>query len=166
MSQFQADSAMGLNQDIDVNSTTLQDTLGRTITATDTASTAYGEGEFIYLQGVASTAVGSVVTYQYGDYVTALASANGVGLVAVAMSACVAGEYGWYQIRGLSVMKVLASFAADKLVYLTSTAGSVDDAVVVGDAIQPSYSFTAIDTPSTGLAEVSIDHPFVSNISN
>ena len=66
----------------------------------------YGEGEFIYLLGVASTVVGSIVTYNASTYQTALC-AVGTGIspspVAVAMSANVAGSYGWYQIAGVAV---------------------------------------------------------------
>jgi hypothetical protein len=166
MSDFRiVDGHLG-GQEIDETSATLEDQLGREITALDQASTEYGFGTFIYLKGVAATAVGSVVTFDRGDYVTTLAVANGVGSIGVAMSACLAGEYGWYQICGRSVMKVLASFAADLIPYLTATAGSVDDAVVVGDEIYTGFSFTAIATPAAGQAEVSIDRPFVTNASN
>lgn len=120
-----------------------------------------GAGEFIYLKGVASTVVGSVVTYDSASFATALGAANAVGNVAVAMAANVADTYGWYQITGKSAMKVLASFAADAAVYLTATAGSVDDAVVAGDRIHRALSLTAIDTPSTGLAYVDIERPHV-----
>ncbi|TMJ36273.1 MAG: hypothetical protein E6G87_10650, partial [Alphaproteobacteria bacterium] len=51
----------------------------------------YGAGEFIYLAGVASTVVGSLVTYDENLGTTALAPATGgKGPVAVAMSANVA----------------------------------------------------------------------------
>lgn len=66
----------------------------------------YGEGEFILLAGVASTAVGSVVTYNTTSYTTALAPA-GTNLpqpIAVAMSANTsASTWGWYQISGVAV---------------------------------------------------------------
>ena len=108
MSDFQVvDGSLG-GQAINENSATQKNQLGRCVVAQDMASTAYGFGEFIYLKGLASTAVGFAVTYQYGDYVTAHSTANAVGLVAIAMSACVAGEFGWYQIRGLAVVEVNA----------------------------------------------------------
>ena len=50
----------------------------------------YLAGEFIYLTGVASTVVGSIVVYSPDDFTTALAAANAVGPVAVAMSINVA----------------------------------------------------------------------------
>ena len=47
--------------------------------------------------------------------------------------------------------------------YLTSTASSVDDAVVAGDVIYGAYA-VADDSGGTTLA--SITHPFVNNVSN
>lgn len=124
----------------------------------------YGAGEFIYLAGVASTAVGSWVTYNLDDGSTALLAANAIGPVAVAMSANVASQYGWYQISGKAVGKALASYADNALVYATATAGSVDDAVVAGDKVRLAKGASAVDTPSTGLAEFEISRPFVDDI--
>lgn len=68
----------------------------------------YGEAEFILLAGVASTAVGSLVTYNTTSFTTALApiGANKPQPIAVAMSANTAATtWGWYQISGIAVMK-------------------------------------------------------------
>ena len=132
--------------------------LGKIVCAQDPT---YGEGEFIYLKGVASTVVGSFVTYNMDDGSTALLAANAIGPVALAMSINVAGQYGWYQIQGKAVGKVLASFADNANCYATATAGSADDAVVAGDRIKRCKGASAIDTPSTGLAELEIDRPFM-----
>lgn len=145
------------SQAIATNSTTQQHPLGTIVVADDPT---YGAGEFIYLQGVASTAVGSWVTYNADDFSTALTVANAIGPVAVAMSACVANEYGWYQIQGKAVGKALTGYVDNALVYITSTAGSVDDAVVAGDRIKRAKGASAVGTPSTGLAEFEIDRPF------
>jgi len=66
----------------------------------------YGPAEFIYLLGVASTTVGSPVTYSLSTYQTALApvGTNKPEPIAVAMSANVASQYGWYQISGQAVV--------------------------------------------------------------
>jgi hypothetical protein len=82
-----------------------------------------GAAEFIYLQGVASTGAGDVVEYT-SSFQTGLASIS-VGQaepLAVAMAACTASYYGWYQIAGLAtVSKASAtSFAADAAVGATS----------------------------------------------
>ena len=121
----------------------------------------YLAGEFIYLTGVASTVVGSIVVYSPDDFTTALASANAVGPVAVAMSINVASQYGWYQIGGKAVGKVLSGFADDGDCYLTATAGSIDDANVAGDFVSNMLGASAIGTPSAGLAELEIWRPFV-----
>lgn len=123
----------------------------------------YGAGEFIYLKGVASTVVGSVVLYAADDFSTSLAVADDIGPVAIAMQISVASTWGWYQIQGKGVAKVLAAFADNANCYLTATAGSVDDAVVAGDLVFNMKGASAIDTPSTGLAEVEIERPFVKN---
>jgi hypothetical protein len=102
------------SQAIADTSTTQKHPLGTIVRAKDPT---YGEGEFIYLLGVASTTVGAFVTYNVGTgYQTALAtSAVGVSNpMAVAMSANVASQYGWYQISGLAIGSTAgaASFAA------------------------------------------------------
>jgi hypothetical protein len=135
--------------------------LGTRVKAVDIASTAYGEGEFIYLKGVASTVLGSVVTFSSDDFSTALLVANAIDPVAVSMSINVASSYGWYQIYGKAVGKVLAAFADNANCYATATAGSIDDAVVAGDRVKCMKGASAIDTPSTGLAELEINYPFM-----
>lgn len=79
--------------------TTQMHPLGTIVTANDPT---YGQGEFIYLKGVGSTVVGSVVTFDSATFLTALAPAtiNTGAPVAFAMSANVANQYGWYQIAG------------------------------------------------------------------
>jgi len=119
----------------------------------------YGAGEFIYLKGVASTALGSWVTYNADDNTTALLAANAIGPVAVAMAATVADTYGWYQIGGKAIGKALTAFADDANVYATSTDGSVDDAVVAGDRVKSAKGASAVGTPSAGLAEFEIARP-------
>jgi hypothetical protein len=148
-------------QDIGDTSTTQNQPLGAIVEAVDRASTAYGAGEFVYLKGVASTVVGSFVTYNADDNSTALLAANAIGPVATAMSINVASSYGWYQISGKAVGKCLSGYADDGLVYATSTAGSIDDAVVSGDRMKLAIGASAIGTPSSGLAEFEIQRPFM-----
>jgi len=145
-------------QPIAVTDTTQNHPLGTCVKAADPT---YGAGEFIYLKGVASTVVGSWVTMHADDFTTSLLAANDIGQVAVAMSANVASQYGWYQIKGKAVGKALAGYADNGLVYATATAGSVDDAVVAGDRVKKAIGASAVDTPSTGLAEFEVDYPFM-----
>lgn len=124
-------------------------------------SPTYGRGEFIYLKGVASTLLGSWVTFNADDFTTALLAADAIGPVAVAMSDNVANQRGWYQLYGKAVGKALTGFVDNANVYATATAGSVDDAVVAGDRVKGAKGASALGTPSAGLAEFEIAYPFV-----
>ena len=88
------------SQAIADTSTTQNHPLGTIVQAEDPT---LGGGEFIYLQGVASTVVGSIVEYvtsfQTGLDTTALSTPRPL---AVAMSANVGSQYGWYQISGIA----------------------------------------------------------------
>jgi len=132
--------------------------VGTIVRATDPT---YGAGEFIYLKGVASTAVGSWVTYNMDDGSTDLLAANAIGPVAVAMAATVASTWGWYQISGKAVGKALTGYVDNANVYATATAGSIDDAVVAGDRVKNAKGASAVDTPSSGLAEFEIARPWM-----
>lgn len=89
-------------QPIAETSTVKRHALGTIVRASDAT---LGEAEFIYLQGIGSTVVGSIVSYSVA-FVTALDTAAATGPsqpLAIAMSANVASQYGWYQISGLAV---------------------------------------------------------------
>jgi hypothetical protein len=145
-------------QPIADTSTTQNNVLGMIVQATDAT---LGAGTFVYLQGLAATAVGSWVTYNASDNTTALLAANAIGPVATAMSANVASQYGWYQIEGKAVGKALAAYADNGLVFATATAGSIDDAVVAGDRVKLAKGASAVGTPSSGLAYFEIQRPFM-----
>lgn len=121
----------------------------------------YGEGEFIYLLGVASTTANSWVTYNSDNHGTTLLAANAIGAVGIAMAANVASQYGWYQIYGKAIGKALTGYVDNALVYATATAGSIDDAVVSGDRVKNAIGASAVDTPSSGLAEFEIYYPIM-----
>jgi hypothetical protein len=101
------------------------------------------------------------VTFNTDDNTTALLAANAIGPVAVAMSANVASQYGWYQIYGKAIGLCLAGFLDDANVYATATAGSVDDAVVAGDRVKNAKGASAIGVPSGSFAEFEIQYPFM-----
>jgi hypothetical protein len=156
-----------VGQAINENSTTQKVEIGRRIKCIDASVTgSLGIGEFVYLIGVASTAIGTAVTYDRYTGLTTRAAANAKGPIAFAMAATVASQYGWYQIFGNCAVKVLTGFASGNVAYLTATAGSLDDTAVAGDEVFTSVSVSAIDTPSTGLALISCSYPFVSDASN
>lgn len=88
----------------------------------------YGEGEFILLLGVAGTEVGSVVKYNATTYQTVLITATAVQdvPVAVAMSANLAGTFGWYQIAGNAVIKKTAVAVTPQVtLFISATSGRV-----------------------------------------
>lgn len=161
MSDYHITNPIAGMQNIGDTSTTQNHVLGTIVQAVDVASTAYGAGEFVYLLGVASTVLGSFVTYNADDNSTALLAADAIGPVAVSMSINVASQYGWYQISGKAVGKALTGYADNALVFATATAGSIDDAVVAGDRVKLAKGASAVGTPSTGLAEFEIQRPFM-----
>lgn len=147
-----------IGQLIAESSTVARHALGTIIRAKDPI---YGAGEFIYLKGVASTAIGSWVTYNLDDGGTTLLAANAIGPVAIAMSANVANQFGWYQIQGKAIGLCLAGFVDNANVYATATAGSVDDAVVAGDRVKNATGASAIGVPSGSFAEFEIARPWM-----
>ncbi len=132
----------GIGALTDFGTTQLYD-LGRRCKAKDQGATAYGYGEFIYLKGVVSTVRGSLVLIK-DDWSTSLAAARDKGALAVALSACVASNFGWYQVLGQGVI-VCGTVAANTPLYLAGS-GTVDDAVVAGDQVIGMRAVTADDT--------------------
>lgn len=120
----------------------------------------YREGgkEYICLQGVASTVVGSVVTFDELGVSTLLA-ANAVGLVAIAQAIVdTTSKRGWYLVRGSCQAKVSAGFVDNANCYATATAGEVDDAIVAGDRVKNMIGRSAI---ASGTALVQVQYPFM-----
>ena len=147
------------------------------ITATDTSAKValgtrvravdptYGEGEFIYLVGVASTVIGSWVVYNTDAYTTILIVPNSKGPVAVAMSANVASQYGWYQIFGEAVANA-ADVADSGNVYIDTAAGRCDDALVAGDRVKNAKWTSAEDTAAVPKATAMLNYPFVDDFND
>lgn len=144
-----------LGQQIAETSTTQKDDLGRIVRCKDPT---YGVGEFIYLLGVASTEAGDWVTYNADDFSTTRLVGNAIGPVAVAMSANVASQYGWYQIQGKASANA-AVVSDNGKVYIDSVAGRCDDAVVAGDKVF-NAKWAAASTAVGTLTEVEIARPF------
>lgn len=126
-----------------------------------------GDGEFIYLPGVASLAYGDAIVYDLAPGAQAVVrTLSGTHLntgrpVAFAMAAILAGQYGWFQISGVAVASVLAAFAANLPIFLTTTAGNIDDAAVAGCQILGARSSSAIATPLAGKAYVTCNRPHI-----
>lgn len=151
-------------QPIATNSTVKNHDLGTIITARDST---YGSGEFVYLLGVASTVVGSVVTWNGNSTGTptfqttlAPATANLAQPVAVAMSANVAAQYGWYQISGMAVCATNGTLAAGPGPVYLAGSGQLSSTAVAGKQMVGAVNVTATGTPATAQAVVEINRPF------
>lgn len=127
-------SPVGMSADLTDFGTTLLFPLGTKVRAKDMGTTDYGFGEFMYLQGCASTVRGSVVTIN-DNWLTALVVADAKGGVGVALAANVASNYGWYQILGRGVATSETTIVDGTQAYVGATAGYIDDAATAGDQI-------------------------------
>lgn len=151
-------------QPIATTSTTANHALGTIIRAVDPT---YGGGEFIYLLGVASTVAGSLVTYNGNSsgtptWQTTLAPST-AGLaqpVAVAMSANVGSQYGWYQISGNAVVATNGTLAAGPAPVYLAGSGEVTSTQANGKQVVNAVNVTATGTPAAGFAVVEINRPF------
>ena len=155
------DTVIG-TQPIANTSTVQNQALGTVVRAYDPD---YGEGEFIYLLGVASTVVGSMVTYHPSTYQTALSpnTANTGNQVAFAMSANVASQYGWYQIGGTAVAKKTAvQVDPNVAIFQSGTTGRVMDTVASGKQVLGARSANvATVTTTTSTVLLRINRPFI-----
>jgi hypothetical protein len=123
-----------IGQGIEETSTTQKHQLGVIVQCKDSL---LGSAEFIYLKGVGSTVVGSIVNYD-DTWQTALDTAAVAGPsrpLAVAMSACVASNWGWYQISGMAVATKANSVSFADGAGLGSAAG-LAVAVATGTVLQ------------------------------
>lgn len=130
----------------------------------DAADPVNGGGRFVYLKGVASTVVGSLVTWDAAAsapaFQTALAgtTANAGQQLAVATAALVANTYGWYQIAGVAIVASAAGVTAGSKVWSAGT-GTVSVSAVTGTGINGMRTLTAVGTPAAGQCLVQLDHP-------
>ena len=117
--------------------------------------------EYIYLTGVASTAIGSWVVFDEA-HLTTLTVANVKGRVAVAMAATIASTYGWYQIYGKNIVAKGTSGSIDDndKLWVTATAGVVDDTDVATDLV---FGAIARSADSSGVFTVELNYPICHN---
>ncbi len=151
-------------QPISEASTTQQHVLGFRVRAKDPT---YGDGTFIYVKGVSSGAAGLLARYDTQTGATTLTGARTKGLVGVMMAALSStSTYGWLQIGGTADVQVAGTVAAGATVYLTSTAGKADDAVVAGDIVYGANFLTADGTPAANHALVALASPYCGDTDN
>jgi len=106
--------------------------------------------EYIYMPGLAAMVAGDWVMYSLATFVpTRLVNDAGsatAGLVAVAMGAILAANFGWFQIYGVvAVANVATTSSVSFSLYRTSTVGRAAVTAVAKDAIFG--AFTATTTP-------------------
>jgi len=124
-----------------------------------------GEGEFIYLPGVAATVAGDLIEYDLAPGAQATVrgsnatSSNAGRPVGFAMGANVAGTFGWAQISGVAIVNAVGGTVAGVMM-ATATAGSVGNTADPGDQILNARISTAVGTPSAGKAYATINRPF------
>lgn len=145
-------ASVGSLGDVD---TAARNALGTRVQGTD--STGNG-AEYIYLTGVASTIVGSVVTFDELS-ITTLIAANAKGPVAVATGLTVAATFGWYGIQGTFLTDVVANSADNSTIGRETTDGKVGDGRAAGDQIANAFQRAA--TTSAAVVLVQYDHPYV-----
>lgn len=148
-------------QDIMSTSTTQQHVLGTRVRGVDTGTLQYGEAEFIYLKGVASTAAGDLVVYDPVAATTTRAVAASRGPVAVAMSANVASQYGWYMVLGQAPVSTASAGtgAANALIQTSATAGQGTVSGTSGQKIDGAICKAAQGTPTASFTQVALHYP-------
>lgn len=125
-----------------------------------------GEGEFIYLPGVAAVAAGDAVLYDLAPAAQAtVRHSNATGSnsgrpVAFALNACVAGQFGWFQIGGVAIVSTVAGTVAGVMMG-TATVGSVGNTADAGDQILGARISTAVGTPAANKSYATINRPYV-----
>jgi hypothetical protein len=117
----------------------------------------YGEGEFIRLRGVASTAIGDAVVWD-NAFQTTRAVAASRGAVGVALSANVANQFGWYQISGLAAAKA-GTVVNNTAAQLSGTPGTLDDTTTAGQFVDGAVFKSADGTPAAGFAILQMSRP-------
>jgi hypothetical protein len=111
--------------------------------------------EYVYLQGIASTIVGSWVMYRSDTFITTLTVAAIKGKIAVATAAVLASQFGWYCINGLITGSVATGAAAGK-VWVTATPGRVDNTDVATDLVAGALQ---VGATAANLATFELNYP-------
>ena len=115
----------------------------------------------IYLSGVSSTAVGSVVVFQPGVWSTTLVASGVKGAIAIATAAVTAStNYGWYTYIGQDVGISRSAIASNVALFAGGVAGSLDDVAVKGDQVMNCLARNAAAADG-GSVILQIDRAFI-----
>ncbi len=118
---------------------------------------------YVYLIGVASTVIGSCVSFGVSTvsvWQTALSVTGVRGPIGIAMGAILAANWGWYQVYGLGSALFNGAAVTGACLFSAST-GKVDDAVVTGDRIDGATVATTVG--SAVLGAVFLNYPQMNN---
>lgn len=154
------DNTIGL-QPLTETSTTQAHPLGTLATGVDGGTLGYGAIIAIYLKGIASTAAGDLVIYDPKAATTTRTVAASRGPIAVALSANVANQFGWYAVEGLVPVSTTAAGtgAANSLLAVTATDGRATLSGGAGLKVSGALCKTAQDTPSAAFTAVLLHWP-------
>lgn len=114
---------------------------------------------WVYIRASGTIAQYDVVTYDetYSTTVAPVSTSNDArgDKLGVAPVAFATNEYGWLQIYGPTILKVLASCVPNTELTITATAGSVDDAttasLMVADGIVATAASVSVATATAGI---------------
>lgn len=141
---FSTDGKLGI--DFTQVDTIPTQTLGATAIANDGSEYIYGQANGAFTLGAGQVVqietTGSIFD---GTLISTTTSASSRGdLVGVVQAVMADNEYGWFQIRGLCTVYVLASCAAHTQLNTTATGGQLDDDATAGaEVIENLYTLTA-----------------------
>ena len=139
-------------------------TIGQEVEAVDNSSGYWGKFKLLY--GVASTVVGSLVTFDPATGLTTLcpSTANLGQPVAVAMNAnTVTTTASWYQVQGVATINKITTvnFTPAVALYISATAGKITSLAVSGKQVLPARTVNAATVASaTTTVLVNIQYPF------
>jgi len=150
-------------QQLTVTDTTQRHPLGQKMKFIDPT---YGEITAIYLKGVAATAAGDLVLYDPKAGTTTRIVAASRGPIAVAMSANIANQFGWYAIEGVVPVNTTAAGtgAANAGLATTATAGQATVRGTAGQSIDGLICKSAQDGPGAGFTDVELHYPCANGI--
>lgn len=158
-------ASLGLAQPGIVYTTNQSITVGQRARFRDNGTTFLGEGEFIWLPGVANTILGSWCSFTTSDGTvntgaTTLwaGTANLPFPLAVATAATVASTWGWYQIYGAAICAISGTIAAGNGA-AWQAAGVVQAAAVATKNVEGAIALSANAVPAASQAIYLLSYP-------
>lgn len=158
-------ASLGLAQPGIVYTTNQGITIGQRARFRDTGTTFLGEGEFIWLPGVANTILGSWCSFTTSDGTvntgaTTLwaGTANLPFPLAVATAVTVASTWGWYQIYGAAICAISGTIAAGNGA-AWQAAGVVQAAAVATKNVEGAIALSANAVPAASQAIYLLSYP-------